>query len=219
VHESTTAAPARPKLRGLSHQIAFFAALPLGAALVLDARGADGRSAAITYAATVAFMFGASGFYHRRTWSTAWRLRMRRVDHAAIYVLIAGSYTPVGLLVLHGAWRAVVLGIVWTGAAAAALFKVFWVTAPKWLAVAIAISLGWVGVVALPQLASRIGLLGCLLLVGGGLAYTAGGLVYAFQRPDPFPSVFGYHELFHALVLVAVGLHYSSIAFFVLPTA
>jgi hemolysin III len=113
----------------------------------------------------------------------------------------------------------VVLGIVWTGAAAAALFKVFWVTAPKWLTVAIAISLGWVGVVALPQLASRVGLLGCLLLVGGGLAYTAGGLVYAFRRPDPFPSVFGYHEVFHALVLVAVGLHYSSIAFCVLPTA
>jgi hemolysin III len=219
VHESTTAAPARPKLRGLSHQIAFFVALPLGVVLVLEARGADGRSAAITYAATVAFMLGASGFYHRRTWSAAWRLRMRRVDHAAIYVLIAGSYTPVGLLVLHGAWRVVVLGIVWTGAAAAALFKVFWVTAPKKLSVAIAVSLGWVGVVALPQLASRVGLVGCLLLVGGGLAYTAGGVVYAFRRPDPFPSVFGYHELFHALVLVAVGLHYSSIAFFVLPTA
>jgi hemolysin III len=207
----------RPRLRGLSHEVAFFASLPLAAALALETRTATGRIAAIAYAVTVAFMFGASGFYHRITWTKRWRLRMRRIDHAGVYGLIAGSYTPIGLLVLHGTWRLVVLSVVWSGAAAAILLKVCWVAAPKWLAAAIGIALGWVGVVVLPQVATRIGLTGCLLLVGGGLLYTAGGLVYAFRRPDPVPTVFGYHELFHALVIAAVGLQYGAIAFFVLP--
>jgi hemolysin III len=204
-------------LRGLSHEVAFFVSLPLGVALILATHGTAGRAAAITYAAAVAFMLGASGFYHRITWSQSWRRRMCRVDHAGVYTLIAGSYTPVGLLVLHGNLRLVVLGVVWSGAFAAILLKAFWVTGPKWLAATIAICLGWVGVVALPQIATRVGMTGCLLLVGGGLAYTAGGLVYAFRRPDPVPSVFGYHELFHFFVLVAVGLQYSSIAFCILP--
>jgi hemolysin III len=206
----------RPLLRGVSHELAFFASLPLGAALALQAETAAGRVAAIAYGATVAFMFGASGFYHRITWSRTWRLRMRRIDHAGIFGLIAGSYTPIGLLVLHGSWRLVVLSIVWGGAAAAILLKVCWVEAPKWLATAMGIALGWVGVIVLPQVASRVGLTACLLIVGGGLAYTAGALVYAFRRPDPVPAVFGYHELFHALVIVAVGLQYGAVAFYVL---
>jgi hemolysin III len=213
---NTEALLARPRLRGVSHELAFFASLPVGIALGFAAETAAGRAAAIAYAATVAFMLGVSGFYHRVTWSPKWRLLMRRVDHAGVYALIAGSYTPVGLLVLHGSWRVVVLAIVWSGAAAAILLKTIWVAAPKWLGTAIAISLGWVGVVALPQVAANAGLTACLLLVGGGLAYTAGGLVYAFRRPNPLPSVFGYHEIFHAFVLVAVGLQYSSIAFYVL---
>ena len=208
----------RPRLRGLSHEVAFFVTIPLGVALVLSAHGAAGRAAAISYAAAVSFMLGASGLYHRITWtSQAWRMRMRRVDHAGVYLLIAGSYTPVGLLLLRGGWRVVVLAIVWSGAAAAIVLKLFWVRSPKWLAAAIAIPLGWVGVVVLPQVADRAGLAACLLLIAGGVAYTAGGLVYAFRRPDPVPSVFGYHELFHALVLVAVGLQYGCIAFYVLP--
>jgi hemolysin III len=197
------------------HAVAFFAALPIGVALVLAADGSTARAAAIAYAATVAFMFGASGIYHRVTWSTRTRLLMRRIDHAGIYALIAGSYTPVGLLVLHGSWRLVVLAVVWTGAAAAIALKVFWVAAPKWLAAVIAICLGWVAVVVLPQVASRIGITGTMLLVGGGLFYTAGGIVYAVRRPDPAPTVFGYHELFHALVVVAVALQYAGIAFWV----
>ena len=191
--------------------------MPLGVALGLTTDGTAGRAAAITYAAAVAFMLGASGFYHRITWSSTWRLRMRRVDHTGIYAMIAGSYTPVGLLVLRDEWRWLVLGIVWSGAALATLLKLVWVAAPKWLAAVIAIALGWVGVFALPQIANRVSLTACLLLVGGGLAYTAGGLVYACRRPDPIPSLFGYHELFHALVLLAVGLQYASIAFFILP--
>jgi hemolysin III len=206
----------RPRFRGLSHELAFFVSVPLGAVLVLGTHTTTGRIAAIAYASTVAFMFGASGFYHRITWSRTWRLRLARVDHAGVYGLIAGSYTPIGLIVLHGNWRLVVLSIVWGCAAAAILLKVFWVAAPKWLAAAIGIALGWVGVVVLPQVARNVGLTGCLLLLGGGLLYTAGGLVYAFRRPDPVPTVFGYHEVFHALVVAAVGLQYGSIAFYVL---
>ena len=206
----------RPRLRGLSHELAFFVSLPPGVVLVLETNTHTGRIAAIAYAAAVAFMFGSSGLYHRVTWSRTWRLRMARVDHAGIYLMIAGSYTPIGLLVLHGNWRLVVLSIVWGGAAAAILLKACWVQAPKWLAAAIGIALGWVAVAILPQVARRVGLTGCLLLVAGGLFYTAGALVYAFRRPDPVPTVFGYHELFHALVVVAVALQYGGIAFYVL---
>lgn len=214
---SVTTQVARPRLRGVSHELAFFVSLPLGVALCLETHGAAALASAITYATTVAFMLGVSGVYHRTAWSSRkLRLRMRRLDHAGVYALIAGSYTPVGLLVLHGSWRIVVLSVVWSGAAVAILLKTCWVSAPKWLAVVIAIALGWVGVFALPQVAAHAGLAACLLLAGGGVAYTVGGIVYATRRPDPVPAVFGYHELFHALVLVAVALQYSAIAFFIL---
>jgi hemolysin III len=135
-----------------------------------------------------------------------------------IYALIAGTYTPFGLLVLTGAWQVVVLAIVWSGAAAAMLLKLVWVDSPKWLAAAIGIALGWVGVVAFPQLA-RIGVVGMVLIVAGGVLYTAGSIVYARRRPDPAPAVFGYHELFHALVIAAAACQYAAIAFYVLPDA
>jgi hemolysin III len=135
-----------------------------------------------------------------------------------IYALIAGTYTPFGLIVLSGAWQIVVLAIVWSGAAAAMLVKVAWVDSPKWLATGIGIGLGWIGVVAFPQF-SRIGAVGILLLVAGGILYTAGSIVYARRRPDPAPAVFGYHELFHALVIAAAACQYAAIAFYVLPAA
>ena len=207
----------KPRLRGLSHEVAFYLALPLGAALVLEARTGRGRAAAVVFATSVAVMFGASALYHRVDWPEARRLWMRRLDHAGIYGLIAGTYTPFGLLVLRGNWRVVVLSVVWSGAAAAILLKLCWVAAPKWLSAVTGIGLGWVGVVVFPQFLSRIGVGGSMLVLAGGLGYTAGALVYAFRRPDPVPTVFGYHELFHALVIVAVGLQYAAVAFFVLP--
>jgi hemolysin III len=137
---------------------------------------------------------------------------MRRVDHAGVYLLIAGTYTPVALLVLRGAWRPTILAIVWGGATAAIVLKFAWVGAPKWLAVAIGLALGWVAVVALPQLVTRLAAWAAALLIIGGLAYTVGALVYARRRPDPIPAVFGYHELFHALTIVAVACQYVAIA-------
>jgi len=189
------------------HGAAFVLALPLGVALILktDTDTALGRISAIVFAASVAVMFGASGLYHSLTWSEGRRRWLRRLDHAGVYGLIAGTYTPFGLLVLHGDWRPVVLGIVWIGALAAVVLKFVWVDAPKWLSVVIGIALGWVAIVVFPQLVDGIGVSGSMLTLAGGLAYTAGALVYAFRRPDPVPAVFGYHEVFHALVIVAVA--------------
>ncbi len=144
------------------------------------------------------------------------RLWLRRVDHAGVYFLIAGTYTPVCLLVLGGAWRTVVLSVVWAGALAAIVLKFAWVGAPKWLSVALGLALGWVAVVAMPQLVGRLNVAAMVLIVVGGLAYSVGAVVYARRRPDPAPAVFGYHEVFHALTLVGVGCQYVAIAFFVL---
>jgi hemolysin III len=141
---------------------------------------------------------------------------MRRVDHAGVYLLIAGTYTPICLLVLRGDWRLIVLPTVWVCAAAAAIFKFVWVDAPKWLAAALGVMLGWAGVAVLPQLAARLDPAAVALLGVGGLIYTAGAVVYARRRPDPAPAVFGYHELFHALTIVAVACQYVAIAFFII---
>jgi hemolysin III len=208
---------AKPRLRGLSHEIAFFLAIPLGVALVLDPETARGRVSAIVFAASVVAMFGASALYHRVTWSPGKRPWMRRLDHAGIYALIAGTYTPFGLLVLSGNWTIAVLAIVWTGAAAGVALKFLWVDAPKWLSAVIGVALGWVGIVAFPQILDRLGLAPALLVLAGGVAYTGGAVIYALRRPDPFPAVFGYHELFHLFVIAAVACHYVAVAVYVLP--
>ena len=205
----------KPRLRGVLHLYAFGVAVVLGVLLVLSADGARGRFAAAVFGLSVAAMFGASALYHVPTWRPRPRRWLRRLDHAMIYALIAGTYTPCGLLVLSGAWQVVVLAIVWSGAAAAMVLKFAWVDSPKWLAAAIGVGLGWVGVVALPQL-TRIGAVGLALLLAGGVLYTAGSLVYARRRPDPAPAVFGYHEVFHALVIGAAACQYAAIAFYVL---
>jgi hemolysin III len=205
----------KPKLRGVLHQAAFVIALAVAPFMIFAADGERRRLAAAVFAGSVAACFGASALYHRVTWTPRVRLWMRRVDHAGVYLLIAGTYTPVSLLVLEGAWRPVVLAIVWAGAAAAIVLKFVWVAAPKWLTAAIGIALGWVAVVALPQLVTRLNPAALILLVVGGLAYTAGAVVYARRRPDPAPAVFGYHELFHALTIVGVACQYVAIAFFI----
>ena len=207
----------KPRLRGLLHAGAFVASVPLGIALILQAETARGRLSAIVFAAAVVAMFGASALYHSPNWREAPRRWLRRVDHAGIYALIAGTYTAFGLLALNGYWRWVVLSIVWAGALAAIVFKFAWIDAPQWISAAIGIALGWVGVVVSPQLLGEIGVAASLLVLAGGLLYTLGALVYALRRPDPLPAVFGFHEVFHVLVIGAVACQYSAVAFFVLP--
>lgn len=215
--ETTPGARVKPRLRGVSHAIAFFVSLPLGAALLFEAETTRGRVSALVFALSVAAMLGASALYHCVTWSPRVRPWMRRLDHAGIYALIAGTYTPFGLLVLSGNWTVVVLAIVWTGAAAGVALRFLWVDAPKWLSAVIGVALGWVGIVAFPQILDEIGLTPALLLLAGGIAYTVGAVIYALRRPDPVPEVFGYHELFHVFVLAAVASHYAAVAFYVLP--
>jgi hemolysin III len=211
--------PARPRLRGVSHEYAFFASVAAGVLLVLAAPTALARFAAIVFASSVAAMFGVSAVYHRVTWRPRPRRWLARADHATIYLLIAGTYTPFALLSLDGAWRVAVLAVVWSGALIATVVKVAWVTAPKALAAATALVLGWVGIVALPQLVGNLGVGGATLLLAGGAFYTAGAVVYALRRPNPVPRVFGYHEVFHALVVAAVACHYVSVGVFVVPRA
>jgi hemolysin III len=208
----------RPRLRGVSHQYAFFVSLASGTLLVLLAATTKASVAAAIYAASVSALFGVSALYHRVTWTTAARRRMRRLDHAMIFLLIAGTYTPVGLLVLHGTLATVVLAVVWGGALAGIVLELAWTTAPRWLGGTVYLALGWVAVVAMPQLFARLGMTGGLLLVAGGLVYSAGAAVYALRRPDPVPLVFGYHEVFHLLVIGGVAAHFLAISRYALPT-
>jgi hemolysin III len=209
----------RPRLRGKLHAWAFPAAVVLAVALIWSAPAGTPRLAAAIFGVCVAVMLGTSALYHRVLWEPRARRIMRRADHAAIYLLIAGTYTPYGLLVLEGTWRWTVLVVVWSGAALAIVQKLVWVDAPTWIAAALGLALGWVGVIVFPQIYRETGLGGTVLLGIGGLLYSVGAIVYARRRPDPVPHVFGYHEVFHALVIGAAICQYAAIAFFVLPDA
>jgi hemolysin III len=210
----------KPRLRGVLHQWAFFASLVLGTVLVVFAPGGRGTLAAAIYAASVAALFGVSALYHRIDWaSPASRRRMRRLDHTMIFVLIAGSYTPFALLVLEGPIATLILIAVWAGAAAGALMKLLWIDAPKWLVALTYVLMGWVAVAAFPGLIEELGVTPTVLVGVGGVLYTLGAVVYALKRPDPLPAVFGYHEVFHLLVIAAAAVQYAVIAFFVLPSA
>jgi hemolysin III len=206
----------KPKLRGVFHEVAFFVAVAVGIPLVLSAEGGKARVSAIVFASCVALCFGASALYHRPTWKPRARSWLARLDHAGIYLLIAGTYTPFGLLVFSHGWEVSVLSIVWTGAGIAILMKLFWPGVPKRVSAGIGIGLGWVCVIAFSQLLKLPGP-GLALVLIGGAAYTIGAVVYARRRPDPYPRVLGYHELFHLLTLVAAGCQYGAIAFYVLP--
>lgn len=204
----------RPLLRGALHGAAFAASIAVGVLLVVFSRESRVLPATV-FACSAALMLGTSTLYHRVTWRPNARLWMRRADHAGIFLLIAGTYTPVALISLRGAWGMTVLIVVWSGAIAAAISKFCWVGAPKWLSALLGLTLGWVGMIVLPRFAHHEGITPVILLAAGGLAYTAGALVYALKRPDPFPRVFGYHELFHALTIVALACQYVAVAFFV----
>ena len=203
-----------PRLRGVLHQYAFFVAVAAGALLVALGSGARERVAAGVFAAALATCFGVSALYHRLRWGPRARRWMRRLDHAGIYLLIAGTYTPFGLLAMDGAWRVSVLAVVWSGAALAIVLKLFWIDAPRWVTAAVAVALGWVGVVAVPELIDAgVGVLALVAL--GGVLYTAGAVVYARRKPDPAPAVFGFHELFHALSLAAAAAQYAAVVLLV----
>jgi hemolysin III len=218
--EATLDKLVKPRLRGVFHQWAFFAAIIAGAVLVVVAPPGRATVAALVYAAGLIALFGVSAVYHRVNWTSAAARRwMRRLDHSMIFFLIAGTYTPFALLVLEGSLATAILIAVWSGAVAGVILNLAWVDAPKWVTALVYITLGWVAIFAFPDLISELGLGAVALLGAGGLFYTLGAVVYAVKRPDPAPSVFGYHEVFHVLVIVAAVLQYAVVAFYVLPEA
>lgn len=208
----------KPKLRGVFHELGFYAAAAVGVVVVVTADPGRARTAGVIFASCVAVCFGVSAVYHRPTWRPRARSWLARLDHAGVYLLIAGSYAPFGLIVLSRGWAIPVLAIVWGGALAAIVLKLFWVQAPKWLSAAIGLTLGWVGAVAFPQLL-KLSPVAIALVAASGLLFTVGAVVYARRRPDPHPQVFGYHELFHVLTVAAVACEYVAVAFYVLPRA
>jgi hemolysin III len=195
----------KPRLRGVIHQWSLVAAIPAGIVLVAVADGARARLATLVYAVAMAAMLGASALYHRVSWKTprrrAWA---RRLDHAMIFVFIAGTYTPFALLSFEGWLPVLVLTCVWSGAALGLVVNLAWIDAPKWVTAPAYLLVGWVGVVAAPQLFSAVGVAGAVLLIVGGALYTLGALTYATHWPNPFPRTFGFHEIFHSLVTAAV---------------
>jgi hemolysin III len=213
-------ASVKPRLRGVSHEWAFFVSLVLGAVLIIAAKTPQATLAVAIYAVSLSALLGTSALYHRVNWKRPdVRRWMRRLDHSMIFFLIAGTYTPFALLVLNGPLADAILVVVWIGAIAGAVVETVWIDHPKWVAALIYMSLGWVAVAAFPQLWVDMGVTGTMLVAAGGLLYTAGAIVYATQRPNPSPRVFGYHEIFHALVILAAAAHFAAIAFFALPAA
>jgi hemolysin III len=202
-----------PRLRGVFHQYAFFAAVVAGLVLVALADGYLERIAVWVYAVALAAMLGASALYHRFPWrSAAARLRARRVDHAMIFVFIAGTYTPFSLLEFGGGLRVVVLTSVWTGAALGCLLELRWIHAPRWVSAVAYLAVGWIGIIALPELFPAVGVAAAVLLIVGAGLYTVGALAYATTWPNPFPSTFGFHEVFHLLVIAAAVTQFVALS-------
>jgi hemolysin III len=206
-----------PLLRGVSHQWAFWFALAAAAALVALAPPGVPRIAALIYGAGLCLMLAASALYHRWKCSPRMRTMLCRIDHSAIYVFMAASFTPVALLLLQGATRWAVLAAVWAGALGGVALSVAWVTAPRVLFAISYVALGWAMVIAFPQLLSSLDLTPILLFGIGGVLYSVGAVIYAARWPDPWPHTFGFHEIFHALVIAAAVIHFVAMAGWVIP--
>lgn len=205
-----------PRLRGVFHFWAFFAALAAGTVLFVLADGIRERFAVWVYAVALAAMFGASALYHRFPWrSAAARLRARRLDHAMIFVFIAGTYTPFALLGFAGWVQIAVLVAVWTGAAMGLALNLLWIDAPRFVSAVAYLAVGWVGVIAVPDLFGVGVATGVLVVVGAGL-YTLGALTYAMTWPNPFPATLGFHEIFHMLVVAAAVTQFIAVSLLVL---
>jgi hemolysin III len=211
-------AKVKPRLRGVFHEWAFPVALLAGVILVLAAPSGRAKLAAGIYAFSLAALLGTSALYHRVDWKRPrLRLWVRRMDHSMIFLLIAGTLTPFALLVLHGAFAEAILIAVWAGAAVGIVVELIWVQAPKWVSVIVYVGVGWIGAVAFPAIAIKAGIGAAILVAVGGLLYTVGAVIYARESPDPKPAVFGYHEIFHVLVLAAATTHFAAIAIYALP--
>jgi hemolysin III len=209
---SEVAAALKPRLRGVLHEAAFAISLVTGTVLICLTDGTRERVAVAVYAGSVALLFGTSAAYHRGSWSPRAHDVMSRLDHSMIFVLIAGSYTPFALLLLQGAMQWVVLGAVWGGALLGVLLRNTFRRPPRWLFVGLYLALGWIALGIFPSVLRSGGIAVLVLLLVGGLFYSAGALVYALRRPNPSPRWFGFHEVFHACTLLAFATHYAAVS-------
>ncbi|HZZ49461.1 MAG TPA: hemolysin III family protein [Pseudonocardia sp.] len=216
VVDAPPAQGAKPRFRGRLHQGSFVLAMAAGASMitatVTTSRSALTITSVAVYVATVLGLFGISALYHRYPWrSDTARTRIRRLDHSMIFVFIAGTYSPVSAIALHGATRTWVLAVIWIGALFGVALQLVWPGAPRWVGVPIYLALGWVAVFVLPDLLAHAGVTGLVLLLAGGLLYTLGAVCYATKWPDPWPATFGFHEFFHAATVLAALCHYVAI--------
>lgn len=206
----------KPRMRGWLHTYAFFVAIVAGIVLCSIAASRPGIAPLITcaiYSLTVCGLFGISALYHRRVWSERGYQTMRRLDHSMIFIFIAGTYTPFAALLLSPAKATWILAVVWGGALGGVVTNMFWPNAPRWVSAPLYIALGWVAVAILPDFLHGAGVTALVLLITGGLAYTVGAVFYALRRPNPWPSVFGHHEFFHACTLLAAICHHVALYF------
>jgi len=209
----------KPLLRGWSHVVAFATVAVLGSLLLVAASqaSASDRTWLSLYVLGTLTMFGVSAMYHRVRWQPRAHSIMKRLDHSAIFFAIAGAYTPIAALALHGWQQRAVLVMVWGGALVGVALEWLPVTVPRWLFTAVYVVVGWSAALALPQLYSGLGPVGFGLVLGGGLSYTLGAVVYATKRPDPWPTVFGFHEVFHLGTVIGAGCHLAAISFVLVP--
>jgi hemolysin III len=208
----------KPRLRGVLHEAAFAISLVTGTVIVCLSHGTLAKVASCVYAASVALLFGTSAAYHRGTWSPKAQALMSRLDHSMIFVLIAGTYTPFSLVLLHGWARWTVFGVVWGGAVGGIIARNAFRQPPRWVFVLLYLALGWVAVGIIPQVLETGGWAVLTLLLVGGLFYSYGAIVYARRKPDPSPQWFGFHEIFHACTLAAFASHYIAISLAVYQT-
>ena len=211
-------APPKPRLRGRIHQVAFFVSVPAGVVLILLANGPAAIAVASVYAVSLTAVFGSSAVYHRGHWTERARRWLKRVDHSMIYILIAASYTPVAALVLGGTWEVVLLSVIWAGAVVGVTMKMARPDGLSIVSAALYMVLGWLAILALPQLVREMTTAELVLLLAGGLLYTIGAIVFATRRPDPSPTTFGYHEVWHSFMVAAAACHYAMILLLMLSS-
>jgi hemolysin III len=213
-------AKAKPRLRGVTHEYAFFVSLVLGAALIVLAEGTEATLAVAIYAVSLSALFGVSALYHVHQWERPSARRwMRRLDHTMIFFLIAGTVTPFALLVMDGPFATALLIAVWAGALAGTIVELVWLDSPKWVAAVVYCAVGLIGAIGFPAIVAETGVIAGILIAGGGALYGTGAVIYAAQRPDPSPTVFGYHEIFHLLVIAAAAFHFAAVSLYAVPAA
>ena len=204
-------APAKPRLRGLLHLIAFPSSLVAGLLLVAFGESTATRVASVVYIVTAGMLFGISATYHRGTWRPEQAIILRRFDHANIFLIIAGTYTPLAISLLDPRSATTLLAICWGGATVGVLFRLLWTHAPRWLYVPAYIALGWVAIFYMPQMLAGGGWAVVSLIIAGGIAYTVGAVIYGLKRPDPSPTWFGFHEIFHACTIAGFVCHFIAV--------